>query len=124
MILQISVNFLTLKSKALRYCEMLVTTSRQDLTFQKALNLTERCYRVWLKLVRDCFISSSAGVSGTIKTNGHPRQLKLFSKLSSYIMQDDLIQPFLTVQEGMEIAANLKLGDELTSSEKHLAVRQ
>ena len=73
---------------------------------------------VWL------FISSSAGVSGTIKTNGHPRQLKLFSKLSSYIMQEDLIQPFLTVQEGMQIAANLKLGDELKASEKQLAVRQ
>jgi ABC-type multidrug transport system ATPase subunit len=68
--------------------------------------------------------SSSAGVSGTITTNGHPRQLKLFSKLSSYIMQEDLIQPFLTVQEGMQIAANLKLGDELKASEKQLAVRQ
>lgn len=66
----------------------------------------------------------SAGVSGTIKTNGHPRQLKLFSKLSSYIMQEDLIQPFLTVQEGMEIAANLKLGDELKSSEKQLAIEE
>jgi len=39
-------------------------------------------------------------------------------------MQEDLIQPFLTVQEGMQIAANLKLGDELKASEKQLAVRQ
>jgi hypothetical protein len=39
-------------------------------------------------------------------------------------MQEDLIQSFLTVQEAMEIAANLKLGDELKFSEKQLAVRQ
>jgi ABC-type multidrug transport system ATPase subunit len=77
-----------------------------------------------VKLIHDWFISSSAGVSGAIKTNGHPRQLKFFSKLSSYIMQEDLIQPLLTVQEGMQIAANLKLGDELKASEKQLAVRQ
>ncbi|XP_069705223.1 ATP-binding cassette subfamily G member 4-like [Periplaneta americana] len=64
----------------------------------------------------------SAGVSGTIKTNGHPRQLRLFNKLSSYILQEDLIQPLLTVQESMEIAANLKLGDELKADEKLLAI--
>lgn len=64
----------------------------------------------------------SAGVAGTIKTNDHPRQMKFFSKLSSYIMQEDLIQPYLTVQESMQIAGNLKLGDELKASEKQLAI--
>jgi hypothetical protein len=39
-------------------------------------------------------------------------------------MQEDLIQPFLTVQEAMEVAANLKLGDELKFAEKLLAVSQ
>jgi hypothetical protein len=79
---------------------------------------------VWLNFNVIVFFSSSVGVSGTIQTNGHPRQLKSFSKLSSYIMQEDLIQPFLTVKEGMQVAANLKLGDELKASEKQLAVRQ
>lgn len=70
------------------------------------------------------FIYSSAGVAGTIKTNDHPRQMKFFSKLSSYIMQEDLVQLYLTVAESMQIAANLKLGDELKASEKQLVVRQ
>jgi len=39
-------------------------------------------------------------------------------------MQEDLIQPYLTVQESMQIAGNLKLGDKLKASEKQLAVRQ
>jgi hypothetical protein len=33
-------------------------------------------------------------------------------------MQDDKIQPLLTVQEAMEIAANLKLGPEFSSRYK------
>ncbi|XP_054260947.1 ATP-binding cassette subfamily G member 4-like isoform X2 [Macrosteles quadrilineatus] len=65
---------------------------------------------------------TSAGVSGTIMTNGHPRQMKLFNKLSSYIMQEDMIQPSLTVREAMMVAAHLKLGDELSTEDKELAV--
>lgn len=33
-------------------------------------------------------------------------------------MQEDLLQPHLTVHEAMCIAANLKLGDQYTLSEK------
>lgn len=55
--------------------------------------------------------------------NGHTREMKLFKKLSTYIMQEDLLQPRLTVQESMIIAANLKLGKELGKAEKELIVR-
>lgn len=64
------------------------------------------------------------GVTGSIITNGHPRQLKFFNKLCSYIMQEDLLQPNLTVRENMQIAAHLKLGNELSASDRDTAVTE
>lgn len=63
----------------------------------------------------------TAGVKGSIKINGKPRDMKLFNKLSSYIMQEDLVQPRLTVRESMVVAANLKLGSTI-GYHKKLAV--
>ncbi|XP_023019227.1 ATP-binding cassette subfamily G member 4 [Leptinotarsa decemlineata] len=60
----------------------------------------------------------TAGVKGSIKINGKPRQMKLFNKLSSYIMQEDLVQPRLSVRESMVIAAELKLGSTIGHQEK------
>lgn len=42
--------------------------------------------------------------------------------MSRYIMQEDLIQPMLTVEEAMLMAANLKLGRKLDRKEKIIAV--
>ena len=64
----------------------------------------------------------TSGVGGTILTNGHARDLHLFNKLTSYIMQEDLLRPNLSVVESMLISANLKLGDELSKADKLEAV--
>lgn len=60
----------------------------------------------------------TVGVKGTIKINGRPRNLKSFNKLSTYILQEDLVQPRLTVKEAMLVAANLKLGSYITKDDK------
>ncbi|CAG9785417.1 unnamed protein product, partial [Diatraea saccharalis] len=65
-----------------------------------------------------------SGAGGTIYTNGEPRNLKKFRKLSRYIMQEDLLQPFITVQEAMVIAADLKLGSALTKEKKAVVVEE
>lgn len=48
-------------------------------------------------------------VSGKIIVNGRERDMSAFRKFSAYIMQDDNLQPLLTVQESMLVAADLKL---------------
>ncbi|EFA02729.1 Protein white-like Protein [Tribolium castaneum] len=58
------------------------------------------------------------GVSGTVYANGFPRNLKAFRKSSCYIQQDDRLQPLLTTAENMQIAADLKLGPEVSQREK------
>lgn len=52
--------------------------------------------------------------------NGADRDLTAFRRSSVYIMQDDNLQPLLTVQEVMDVAANLKLNT--SSSEKKRSV--
>ncbi|EFA01864.1 ATP-binding cassette sub-family G member 1 [Tribolium castaneum] len=56
--------------------------------------------------------------TGTILINGEPRNLKEFREIARYIMQEDLIQPLLSVDEAMMIAANLKLGKHISVEDK------
>ncbi|CAG4983640.1 unnamed protein product [Parnassius apollo] len=67
---------------------------------------------------------TTKGVNGRITVNGTARDMRVFKKLTSYIMQDDLLQPRLSVSESMRIAADLKLGKELGRAEKELIVEE
>ncbi|XP_050539805.1 ATP-binding cassette subfamily G member 4-like [Daktulosphaira vitifoliae] len=48
------------------------------------------------------------GYQGIININGKKRKREAFLKESCYIMQDDHLQPYLTVLESMEISSKLK----------------
>lgn len=60
--------------------------------------------------------SRTSAVTGQVTVNGLPRDLAEFRRASAYIMQEDNIQPLLTTEEAMQVAAELKLN--LSSREK------
>ncbi|XP_022899901.2 ATP-binding cassette sub-family G member 4 [Onthophagus taurus] len=66
---------------------------------------------------------SIKGVGGNVYVDGAVRDLKAFRKLSCYITQDDRLQPLLTVGENMRMAADFKLGVEVTKLEKDQIIK-
>lgn len=66
------------------------------------------------------YIAKHAGV---VKVNGSPRDPQQFRHLSSYVMQDSLLHPLLTVKEAMNFSVNLKIGKELNEQEKQQRVK-
>lgn len=70
-------------------------------------------------IISDMLHFRTTSITGRIMINGRERNVSEFRKLSAYIMQDDNLQPLLTVQEAMLIAADLKLGlDHREKSQK------
>ncbi|XP_032591986.1 ATP-binding cassette sub-family G member 1 isoform X2 [Drosophila grimshawi] len=56
--------------------------------------------------------------AGEILVNNSPRDMRIFRKMSRYIMQTDVLDLQFTVREMMLLAANLKLGNELKLQQK------
>ncbi|CAB3368402.1 Hypothetical predicted protein [Cloeon dipterum] len=64
----------------------------------------------------------SANATGTIFVNGRPRDMRVFRRISRYIMQEDLLQPHLSVDEAMYAASQLKLGLNLDPKQRQATV--
>lgn len=57
-------------------------------------------------------------MEGSITINGDERDLSKFAKLSAYIMQDNQLHGNLSVEEAMNVATNLKLGNQFNRQQK------
>ncbi|KAF4518793.1 hypothetical protein B566_EDAN005414 [Ephemera danica] len=64
----------------------------------------------------------STKASGSILVNGRQRDMRVFRRISRYIMQEDLLQPHLSVCEAMHAAAQLKLGTTIPQAQRSAAV--
>lgn len=66
----------------------------------------------------------TGGIKGKVIVNNNLRVLEEFRRISCYIQQDDRIQPLLTVEENMNIAADLMLGPNVPRERKNDMIKE
>lgn len=66
----------------------------------------------------------TSGMEGSITINGTERDLSQFAKLSAYIMQDNQLHGNLSVEEAMNVATALKLGNQVDKQEKIKVIQE
>ncbi|XP_067009007.2 ATP-binding cassette sub-family G member 1 isoform X2 [Anabrus simplex] len=66
----------------------------------------------------------SCGIQGDLLTNGEKRNERLFQKISCYLTQDDYLQPLLSVNESMMIAASFKLPSSTSKIERQTTINE
>ena len=70
-------------------------------------------------------VQADSQPSGIYLVNGKPSyKSKMFRRNISYILQEDLILPFLTVRETLMTAAKLKLPKQMSEEDKKKRVEQ
>ncbi|XP_078041379.1 ATP-binding cassette subfamily G member 4 [Augochlora pura] len=66
----------------------------------------------------------TTGLEGNVCVNGQPRDMHSFRKCSTYITQEDRLEPLLTVAENMRVAADLKLSTKISRYEKDTIITE
>ena len=64
----------------------------------------------------------TSGVDGDVEVDGYRRDPRSFRKMSAYITQKDHLLLHLSVDEYLNVAAQLKLGNAVSPAEKSATV--
>ncbi|CAH4029322.1 unnamed protein product [Pieris brassicae] len=72
----------------------------------------------------DILAGYTDATGGNIFVNGRLRNVKLFRRRSCYILQDDRVQDMLTIHESLHFAAELKLGNHISTEQKNERIKE